>query len=217
MPIPADYHMRAPRTAKERVYAAVREWIIDGTLKPGERLNDKEIAGHFSVSRTPVREAFQMLAEQRLIQVFPGRESRVAPVDEEQAWENYQLLADLHADAVRFAFAKITPEDIEALRRYHGSLQKAAGDHDVADMLRYDHEFHQVFVKRAGHYFLGRFIGTLEAQVTRVERMYFDRYPTEETIRDHEKIIASTERKEMETACAQTRENWLHTLQVLKE
>ena len=57
MPIPLVQKGAIPRTtAKERIYHTLRQWIIAGTLEPGERLNDVELAHYFSVSRTPVRE-----------------------------------------------------------------------------------------------------------------------------------------------------------------
>ena len=74
MPIPKQVSYEAPKSAKMRIYEALREWIIDGTLQPGEKILDSEISQYFSVSRTPVREAIQMLAEQKLIEIRPGKE-----------------------------------------------------------------------------------------------------------------------------------------------
>ena len=68
MPIPPAQKDAAPRTtAKERVYRTLRQWIIDGTMEPGERLNDVELAQYFSVSRTPVREAIQLLDRKSVV------------------------------------------------------------------------------------------------------------------------------------------------------
>ena len=55
MPIPKQAPYEAPKSAKMRIYEALREWIIDGTLQPGEKILDSEISQYFSVSRTPVR------------------------------------------------------------------------------------------------------------------------------------------------------------------
>ena len=53
MPIPKQVSYEAPKSAKMRIYEALREWIIDGTLQPGEKILDSEISQYFSVSRTP--------------------------------------------------------------------------------------------------------------------------------------------------------------------
>ena len=67
MPIPNESNAITKSSAKERVYNTLQQWIINGTLLPQERLNDTELARHFNVSRTPVREALQMLSEQKLV------------------------------------------------------------------------------------------------------------------------------------------------------
>ena len=85
MPIPLKTEPQVPQTARQRVYSQLKKWIVNGTLTPEEKISDLELANYFSVSRTPVREAMQLLADQRLIQIFPGKESRVAPIDLEQA------------------------------------------------------------------------------------------------------------------------------------
>ena len=67
MPIPVKQQAEERLTAKALVYKTLREWITDGTLQPGEQIYDQEIAKYFNVSRTPVREAMQLLADQKQI------------------------------------------------------------------------------------------------------------------------------------------------------
>ena len=64
MPIPQTAIPLPRVSAKENVFSTVQDWIISGTLRPGEKIVDTELAKIFSVSRTPVREALQMLSEQ---------------------------------------------------------------------------------------------------------------------------------------------------------
>ena len=81
MPIPVKQQTEERLTAKALVYKTLREWITDGTLQPGEQIYDQEIAKYFNVSRTPVREAMQLLADQKLLEIEPGKQSRVAKFD----------------------------------------------------------------------------------------------------------------------------------------
>ena len=53
MPIPVKTPLEKQKTAKERIYILLREWIINGTLQPEEKISDQEISQYFSVSRTP--------------------------------------------------------------------------------------------------------------------------------------------------------------------
>ena len=76
MPVPQDTQPLQPTTAKERVLQTLAQWLVDGTLEPGERLYDEQLSRYFQVSRTPVREALQVLAEKGLVEILPGRGSR---------------------------------------------------------------------------------------------------------------------------------------------
>jgi DNA-binding GntR family transcriptional regulator len=74
MPVPKHFSSPMRITAKERALSQIQKWIIDGTLQPGEKLLDAELAESLAVSRTPVREALQLLEVQGLVEMHPGRE-----------------------------------------------------------------------------------------------------------------------------------------------
>ena len=81
MPIPQQENPVNRQSTRDVIYQALRDWIIQGELQPGEKINDAELARHFHVSRTPVREAFQLLESQKLIRVVPGRSTTVTEID----------------------------------------------------------------------------------------------------------------------------------------
>ena len=66
MPIPQNYSAPVKLSAKDRAYNQIQEWIVDGTLVPNEKINDAQLANALGISRTPVREALQLLALQGL-------------------------------------------------------------------------------------------------------------------------------------------------------
>ena len=73
---------RSGETAREYAYRMIREQVISLELKPGEAFNDMEFAAKIGVSRTPVREAvIQLSEESRIIEIFPQRGMRIAPID----------------------------------------------------------------------------------------------------------------------------------------
>ena len=115
MPIPPQTQILPRTTAKERVYQTLRQWIINGTLQPRERLNDVELARYFSVSRTPVREALQLLSEKKLVQIVPSSGTYVAPIDDQDMAHVYQLLVALQSLALELCIRTITPEQLERL------------------------------------------------------------------------------------------------------
>ena len=95
MPIPENVENLRRVSAKSSIYQVVCSWIITGVLKPGEKIVDSELAKRFNVSRTPVREAIQILEGQKLVYVVPGRATVVADIDPADIEKCYRTLAEL--------------------------------------------------------------------------------------------------------------------------
>ena len=216
MPIPSNPLSEAPKTARQRIYMALRDWIIDGTLRPGEKISDFEISQYFAVSRTPVREAIQQLADQKLIEVYPGRESRIAPIDAEKAHQIYRILAELHAIAVEFSFSRITPEIIAELEEINNQFFLEPENVSLTDMQALDKAFHDVFLRLAANDFLKDFTEILRIHVDRAENLY---YSMEQeyisSAQEHRKIISALKDGDLEKAKESMRYNWLHTIEVV--
>jgi DNA-binding GntR family transcriptional regulator len=216
MPIPQKNTFEAPKSAKIRIYETLREWIIDGTLQPGEKILDSELSQYFSVSRTPVREAIQMLAEQKLIDVRPGRESRISEIDVTDIPQTYKMLAELHSTALEFAFAKISSDSLDSLRKANERFMRAYKDRDIKGCRSCDNEFHDIIVKLAGNDFLTSFIETLGGHASRFENIYFSKAGNmDELIHQHSQIINAIEDGDLEKAKSLMQSNWLHTPEVI--
>jgi DNA-binding GntR family transcriptional regulator len=103
MPLPNSAPKLNRPAVKDEVYAALLEWIVDGTLGPGERVRDKELAEALGVSRTPVREALQRLEDAGLVETSASRWTRVASLDVAQAEQVYPVVWSLETLAVELA------------------------------------------------------------------------------------------------------------------
>lgn len=218
MPIPQKKMEEVPRSAKLRVYEELKKWIIDGTLQPGEKIYDSEIAQFFSVSRTPVREAIQLLADQKLIEVYPGKESRVSEMGVADVDQLYQILAALHSLALEFAYPKIDQKVIAQLKKTNEKLSIAMREGTQEEALRYDQEFHDIFLEASANDFLTSFSNTLQCHIVRIENLYLDRLPKrEDSVDGHEIIIEALEKGDMPAAREAARQNWLHVIDVLNE
>lgn len=216
MPIPKKKAEEAPKSAKVRIYETMRDWIVDGTLAPGEKILDSEIAKYFSVSRTPVREAMQLLSDQKLIEIFPGRESRVSAVGNVNIAQIYRILADLHCLALKFAFPKIDSRVIASLREINGRFATACAEHDHKKSRALDKEFHDVFVRLADNAFLTDFTRTLDAHIVRVENLYYDKLANKrDSVEEHHRILEALENQDCQAACKAMHANWVHTIEIL--
>lgn len=217
MPIPSPESNAEPRlTAKERIYNTLLSWIVDGVLQPEEKISDLEISKYFAVSRTPVREAMQLLADQKLVEIFPGKESRVAPIDAENTRQAYVMLAQLHALAVQFAFPKIDDGIIRELEAHNQPFKNDEKNPELSEIRARDKAFHEIFLRLAGNDFLANFSNTLYIHVTRTENLYYSvQRDYLISLNGHASIIEALKNRDLEGAMEAMKYNWLHTAEVI--
>ena len=135
----------------DRTYDALLEAICTGAIKPGERLNQDELAERLNVSRQPVNSAIAMLKAQRFVQDTGRRGVVVAPIDPSLFTSIYQFRAAVEPLAVSLAVARMTPDDIARGRGIiaAGRDRVQSGDHVGA--LRADMEFHGLIYRLSGN------------------------------------------------------------------
>jgi DNA-binding GntR family transcriptional regulator len=109
-PMP-DSDMAGPVLA----YSSIRAWIVEGRLRPGERLIEARIAAELNLSRTPVREAVRMLAADGLVVTERNRGAVVRTLGRQDVLDLYELRARLESYAAELAASRATPEDITAI------------------------------------------------------------------------------------------------------
>jgi DNA-binding GntR family transcriptional regulator len=207
MPVPQkiqENHL----TAKERVCQTVQQWIIDGTLEPGERLNDIELAEYFSVSRTPVREALQLLSEQKLVQVVPSRGTYVTEIDMDDLRHVYQMLGGLHALAAELCIDRLDEAELEGLAALNKSFLKHASAGSAA-AIEADYAFHERLCTLSANPYLIGFSEQLSLQARRNEKRFFRDYDhLLASYNGHERIISALRKRDLEAAKREIRQNW---------
>lgn len=99
----------------DEVYTTLGEAILDGTLAPGERLRDQELAERLGVSRTPVREALQRLERIGLVEVSPNRYTRVSRTHDKLATDTVEFVAYLMGNCAHIALPRCDEESLAEL------------------------------------------------------------------------------------------------------
>ena len=211
MPIPKKSVSTERLSAKELVLQTLTEWIIDGTLMPGEKISDLEISTYFNVSRTPVREALQLLAEQRLVETIPARGTKVMPIDMLELRHIYELFSNLQGIAVKLAFPRITEEFLEQLDKINQQLHDAIlrEDYDAAQLL--DQQFHEHFITLADNPFLTTYIHQLAVHTRRAEKLYFN--AVAQSAAGHRHILDALREKNCANAVSYMIDNWMSSIE----
>ncbi|MCP2033904.1 DNA-binding GntR family transcriptional regulator [Planomicrobium sp. HSC-17F08] len=132
-------------TLQFKVTTKLRELILKGEFKMGERLMQEEWAQKLGVSRMPLREALRQLEVEGLVRIEPRRGAVVTPVSTEDIEEIYQLRALLEGEAVVKSLPFLDEEDIRELEAIYGKmLQLKADETDMESYMRLNTEFHQI-------------------------------------------------------------------------
>lgn len=108
MPVPSTQPAAERKLLRDTVQAKIRDAIMDGTLEPGERLNDDDLIAWLGVSRTPIREALAELARAGLIEMAPNRYTRVAAPTKDELLDAYRTLGVIYGGVARLATPRFT-------------------------------------------------------------------------------------------------------------
>jgi len=213
VPIPINYTKPIRKTAKESAFNQIQEWIIDGTLLPGEKLNDMELAKALGISRTPVRESLQLLEARGFVKMYPGKATQVMEVDKEAIKDLLPPLAALQALSVELAIPNITDEVIDQLENVNHRFAEAIHTENYYSALKMDVIFHQIIVDTANNQYIAHIIEELQAHVRRL--FYHNSIVlTEQSINDHKEIIHALQTKNASKASEVAKENWLRTIDI---
>ncbi|MGG0669805.1 GntR family transcriptional regulator [Sporosarcina koreensis] len=211
MPIPSEHQRPTRITAKESAFTQLQQWIIDGTLQPGEKLNDIELAEALGVSRTPIRESLQLLEVQGFVKMYPGKATQVTEVDKESINDLLPPLAAMQALSTELAAPNLNVKVIKELEETNARFAKAVQEEDYFTALKIDEDFHQIIVDQAANQYIHTIVASLQ---THVRRLFFHNsiILTEKSIEEHKDIIKLLKEGNGEKAASIMRENWLRAI-----
>lgn len=186
----------AERTASDDVYVAVRQAILDGSIRPGERVVEEQMAANLGVSRTPVREALVRLERENLV-ARSGRGMAVRSFSVAEVEDIYDLRAHVESYAARLAAARITEHELTALRRFQDELvreldQAAAtgGLESSKRLARLNQRFHFAVVQAARSAPLERIVGhVLQTPLIYKSYLWYDDDEKDSSAAAHDLLI----------------------------
>ena len=148
-----------PSTLRTHIARTLRQQILAGRYRPGDRLNESQIAREFNTSRIPVREALSHLQEQGLVMSLERRGMFVMQLSETEVQQINSLRIVLEAEAMKLARAHMTPAVQEELTALVNQMEHWEGP--LAEAAELDRRFHQVIWEAAGNPWLFRMLDQL--------------------------------------------------------
>ena len=189
----------------DRAISAIKQMVVDGTLKPGDRLpTEAELSERIGVSRNSLREAVKALSVIRVLDVRQGDGTYVTALEPEQLLESLAFVLDLHQDssyveileirrllepvAVEQACPHLGDEDFAALERTMADLDASSG---IEELVEADIAFHRLINHRCPNDYLSSLLDSLASSTARarVWRGLTDDSAVERTLAEHRRIL----------------------------
>jgi len=150
---------------RQQVESALRQAIINGQFRPGQRLTERELTVSMGVSRTLLREAFRQLESEGLITVIPNRGPIVRELSKDEIQDLYAIRAVLEGLAARTFAEKANDKHLQLLGQAAADTLAAYKAGDPAGALEGKNRFYDILIEGAGSQSLSMMLSTLHARI----------------------------------------------------
>ena len=180
------------RLPSAKIRDSLEQRIVEGELGNGKRLDETELSGFYGVSRTPVREALQRLAESGLAEHLPRRGTFVRSPSLSQLVEMFEVMAELECMAIRLAARRATSNDIDALEKDNETCRAAVAANDTKKYYEVNARLHGRIYQMSGNSFLANEARRLHDRLRPFRRLQLRvRGRMEESMAEHDIILAA--------------------------
>ncbi len=190
-------HLIVRRSLHDEIAEGLREMIVRGELKAGEKAPEAALCSRFGVSRTPMREAFKALAAEGLIRLVPNRGAVVAKITREEVAELFPIMGALEGLAGELACARISNARVARIRRLHEQMVGYYERGEIAPYYRLNRAIHEAIFEAAGNATLSALFQNL---LVRSSTVRFTATKSSarwaEAIADHEAMLTALEARD---------------------
>ena len=201
------------RPLHEEATDRLRDLIVQGKLAAGARLNERLLTAQLGVSRTPLREAFKVLATEGLVELLPNRGAIVAPLDPVRLSETLTVMGALDALAGELACANATDAQINEIRALHYEMLAYHARGDLAGYFKFNQAIHLKIVKYSGNAVLYNSYRQMNGAMQRARYMAnLSKERWDSAVHEHEEILAALSARDVKRVRGLLSEHLAHKL-----
>ena len=163
----------AVQTLTEQAYTLLEEMIVRLELAPGSAVSEAMLSARLGIGRTPIREALQRLARERLVQILPRRGVIVSDINIKAQLRLLEVRREIERLTARAAARRCTPEERLRFADIAKAFARAARDHDDVTFLRIDREFNELCLQAARNEFAATAMGLMNSLSRRFWYLHF--------------------------------------------
>ena len=203
----------ARRPLHEEAADRLRDLIIQGRLAAGARLNERLLTAQLGLSRTPLREAFKVLATEGLVELLPNRGAIVPQMDPVRLQETLAVMGALEALAGELACRSATEAQLNEIRALHYEMLAYHARGDLAGYFKFNQAIHLKIVKYSGNAVLYNAYRQMNGNVRRARYMAnLSKERWDAAAREHDEILAALRARDVPRIKALLSEHLAHKL-----
>ncbi len=184
-------------SAAHTAYNVLKERIVTATARPGSVISDVTVAKELGMGRSPVREALQRLARERLMTIVPRRGAFVSELQVFELQQIFEVRVEMEGLCARLAAERATLRDIAELRAILAEEDAVSLKHDAKAIIPLDRHLHQAIIHTAQNTYLGDSLEPLRNISTRAWYLNFERYGHLSEMRsEHDAIVDAIARRD---------------------
>lgn len=183
------------QTVSDKVYLLIKNAIVDGQLKPGERIVQEKLTSQLNVSRTPVRDALQRLNTEGLVVNTPFHGAVVFELSKKSLAELYEIRAVLEDFSAQKAIDRIDQAELETLRKWNILFMESKDN--ILKCMQYDRSFHRDLCGAAHLNYITDILQGIWNKCDPYKSIYYNQPSTiERTYLEHDQIIKALSLKD---------------------
>ena len=195
-------------TTAKRIYDALIEELVSGHLLRGEKLQEREIADYFQVSRTPLREALRKLEHDGFLINKPYRGVFVCNYTMDEIEKLFELRLELEAMAARLASERASNEDIDKLNKMIKLFEKILSRNSKDETIRATAELHMLIAKASGNPWLYKIINQIQIHCSLLRHQaHLDSERSEAFFKEHQTLVEAIGARDAEKAVQVARQH----------
>lgn len=184
----------------DRVYEQLKTMAVGFALKPGERINEGDIARRFGVSRTPLREALNRLKMEGLLRFAPGKGFFCRPLDAQEIFDLYELRKSIEVAAVRLAVTRARDDDIASLLSFLDATGPDPGERTSVELVALDEMFHERLMEMSNNQEMLHVLRNVNARIRFVRWIDMDRANRSGTQGEHRAALLALKARDADEA-----------------
>jgi len=198
----------------------LRDLIITGELKPGQKINETALAADIGLSRPPIREALRILETEKMVATIPRKYTYVLPISQEDFTDLYQVRSMIEGYALELMklnqVKDFSPLEDSIRKASNTRIKKGASPKEILRCCKIFTDFHFKIVTLTGNDYLQQLYSSITGSLLRYQYLHFSERPTQQLFESHQDILDTIKRLDYDKAKAKLLSHMNYNFELIK-